>query len=467
MTILTPPRPPFRRPRPDESEALIEEARRRQRNRRIRLLITGVFLAVLVVGLYAVIRVVPNHRATAERTTHDVAAASRRAFGAPLLVLTGGGLGQNSRLVSVNRRTLTPIQPGVMVPGWAFGYEWSWSPTDGMLALLARPSDSANRLYIIDAGRLRVQSRLSPAGGAVCALDWAAPRTLLVLVAEPQCDTPVEDIALLSVDPATGRTLASRTFVGQPDAVAATGSILASQTSGGEVAVLFATSGSKEPLSLLLATAAGVRSIKLPGMYAPAESAHGSAAASVSLAIDPTGDHAIVADADGIVISIDLRTGTTSRYRLPLTPPTVGTRGEVQTIEPLLSGAGTFAVTGARNNLAGRLLQPFGLRLVDTATRQTRFINAKTTSVLLAGDTLLAYGGPDGLYDYSLNGTLRYHLLTGVTINGLCASGGYAYASRAPSVTTVIDTETGRVVRVSHEWPGAGLIAPCRPAGSD
>lgn len=393
-------------------------------------------------------------------------AAVGRGAASPLLALTGGGLGQQSRLVALNQRTLRASAPGSVLPGWAFGYEWSRWPGNGQVAVLPRPSDSANWIYVVNANNGRTQRRIAPHRGAVCALDWAAPRRLLVLVAEPQCDVPVDDVALLALDPATGRTLASHTLAGGNDASRPLGRILAITTTaggGGRVAILLGTPSARAPVRLVLATTNGSRSVPLPGIRAPAEPRGNPVVVGLALAIDPHAEQAVVVDSTGVVITIALRTGSSRMHRLLFLEQPRSDR-EAQNVEARFLSPHRLVITGDREPMQSRLSWPLGLRLIDTRTWLSRLLNPKTTAALISDNTLLAYGGRNGVFGYDTDGMLRFHVLGHLSVSTMCVAGADAYAIQPAPATQVIRLETGQTQAAPLSLPTAGLIASCQSA---
>ena len=91
--------------------------------------------------------------------------------GRPLLALSGGQLGRPSRLVALDPRTLDVRRRGASLPGWAFGFEYAWSPDRATLALVPRPDGAARRLFLLDAARMRVRVSID-LPQPPCALAW-------------------------------------------------------------------------------------------------------------------------------------------------------------------------------------------------------------------------------------------------------------------------------------------------------
>jgi hypothetical protein len=368
----------------------------------------------------------------------------------PLLALTAGGLGSGSRLVALEPRTLEP-RGSLPLPGWAFGLEWARSPDGAQLAVVPKPSETSERLFVIGVrGSLRVLARIPLPGEDVCRLAWpSARRILLVLTSGPACYNAIESARVLVIDPLRAQVVARHPLSG-PTTVVAT-----APTREG-LALLLAPSGRRSGARLVLLAANGARTIRLPRLHARPrpldKSVLGSA---IGLTVDAGNGRAYVVESAARVIEVNLSSSEVSVHSPSFHKPAAAEKGRPRTaVQALSLGNRLLAITGVR--WASSRLEPLGLWLVDTRDWRTRLIEPDVTGVALTDTTLLAFqpsfdqlgGGikPIGLRGYNLVGSIRFNALDGRPVFAVRAHDRYAYAAGPGRADiSVIDLGDGRV----------------------
>jgi hypothetical protein len=393
--------------------------------------------------------------------------AGGRAASAPspaLLALTGGELGSGSRLVALEPRTLRPLGESLALPGWAFGYEWARSPDGDRIAVVPKPSEKNERLFVIGTrGSLVVFARMRLPGEDVCRLAWpSARRLLLVLTRGPACYTVTERARVLVVDPLRGRVVAQRALFGRAVVIAA------ARTRDG-LALLLAPPAGRSGARLVLVAAARTRTVPLPNLQLSPRSLDKSVLGSaIGLSVDREAGHAYLVAPEGRVFDVNLASRKMSVHSLPLRKPAAASKGAIESIvQAVWLGRGVLAITGARRTPSGRLL-PLGLWLTDTRSWRSRLGDAGATGMALAGTTVLAFqpffdqlgAGTTaiGLRGYGLGGLIRFRAFAGKPITVARAQGRYAYAAGlGPVGTPVVDLSRGRV---EPSDPEAASISP-------
>jgi hypothetical protein len=391
-------------------------------------------------------------------------ATSARAASDPspaLLALTGGELGKGSRLVALDPVTLQPRAEGLALPGWAFGYEWARSPDGSRIALVPKPSETNERLFIIGArGSLAVFVRVWLPGEDVCRLAWpSARRLVLVLTRGPACYTMTKRARLLVVDPLRGRVVKKRWLFGRE-------LVMATARTRDGLALLLAPRARRIGARLLLVSEARTRTIALPLHVSPRALDKSSLGGAIGLAVNREDGHAYLVEPDGGLLDVNLTSGKVSAYTPPLRNPAAAEKGPVQSIvQTLYVARGVLAITGVRRTGNGRLL-PLGLRLTDTRTWRSKLVDPMATGMAYLGNTVLAFqpffdqlgAGTTaiGLRGYSLDGQMRFRILAGKPITVTRVQGQYGYAA-GPSGTSVVDVRRG-ALEPTH--PDALAISP-------
>ena len=368
-----------------------------------------------------------------------VASAGAAAAGTrqPLLGLAGGGLHEAGRLVALDPRTLDVRARGPRLPGWAFGFEYAWSPDRATLAFAPRPVDTARRLYLVDARRLRVVARVD-LGKPSCGLAWPAAETIVALVGQAPCYASAGRLEELVVDVRARRVVARRD-------VSPPVSILAEQaTTAGLALLLEAPAGGSR--RLVLVDAGRVVDVALPAVRA----------AKPALALDVRGGRAYVVEPGWIVTEVDLRTGAAARHDLRPRPrrPATAAKGIVGSVASAAwTGRGVLAVAGgvARRNGS---FDAAGAWLVDTIRWRARRIDRSAGSLAVAGALVVAFDGPyddranqargRGASVYTSSGTRRCRALPGKRVQHARVRGSFVYVLEAPGYGEGFDVRTCR-----------------------
>jgi hypothetical protein len=367
----------------------------------------------------------------------------------PLFALTGGALGSGSRLVALDPRTLEPrLGRSLRLPGWAFGREWAHSPEGDRIALVPKPSETNERLFVIrTVSSLRVLVRLPLPGEDVCRLVWpSARRLLLVLTRGAACYAVIEGARAVVIDPLRGRVTAQRPLSGRATIVAT------AQTRDGLV-LLLARPGRRNGARLLLVAPAGTRTIPLPTLFAPPQPLDKSVLGSaIGLAVDSDKGRAYLVEPQGRVMVVNLGSGKVIVHRLSLRTTAAAAKGIARpVVQAVWLGEGLLAVTGVRREPNGRLT-PVGLRLLNTHSWRSRLLDRETTGIAFADATILAFqpffdqvaATPTGLRGYSLDGSLRFRAFAGQPVAVVRVQGRYAYAAAQGSGgSSVIDVRNG------------------------
>jgi hypothetical protein len=404
---------------------------------------SGVMLALVLIAVAAA------RAATADSAT------------TPVLALTGGGLGAKSTLVALDPRTLRPVGGVLRLPGWAFGVEWARAPRGAQVAVVPKPSETNEHLFLVATrGRLRVLSRLALPGD-VCRLAWPSPHRLLAVVSTPACYQPIDSSRLLVIDPAAGRVVSQRRFSGPATVVAA-----APAPSG--LALLLRPQGTPDLRLLLLLSAMRTRSFTLRGISSPARPLDKAIGGTLGLALDPARQHAYVVEPDGRITDVNLTTGAVASHAPKTRTTAAAAKGIAQaTVQAASVAPGLLAYSGIRRS-DGRLV-PMGLRLVDTRTWHERVLNANATGFAHRRGLLMAYQPfvgqlgrripRIGMDVYSVEGRRLLHAFGNQQIEMIRSQGRYAYLSPIGG-TSVLNLETRRLdVSVTDAYTNYELLA--------
>ena len=119
-----------------------------------------------------------------------------------LLALTGGSLDQPSYLRALDPATLHPRGPSVRLPSWALGFAWARSGST--LAIVAKPSATAQPVRFVDTNRMRVEGVVGVGDRDVCGLTFRGP-TLVALTPDRPCYWSGGRFAILRIDVQAGR----------------------------------------------------------------------------------------------------------------------------------------------------------------------------------------------------------------------------------------------------------------------
>jgi hypothetical protein len=183
---------------------------------------------------------------------------------------------------------------------------------------------------------------------------------------------------------------------------------------------------------------------------------------SPGLAVTPGGERAFLVGGAGVVAEVDLHTLAVS-YHSPqrarsfasrigswLVPAAQAKGADGPWMHARWLGNGVIAVTGARYHLVRpesrglrQIVEPAGLRLIDTRRWTQRTLDERAGGFTLAGDTIIAYGVRSewvgtqptlegmGVAAYGPDGAKRFEALAGEPIGLVQASSGRGYAWRS------------------------------------
>ena len=367
----------------------------------------------------------------------------------PALALIEGGLGNRSRLIALEPRTLEP-RGSLALPGWAFGREWARSPDGRQLALVPKPSETDEHLFVISIrGSLRVLARTQLPRGDVCRLAWPSSRNLLVVLTRgPACTNAIDGARLLVVDPLRARVVAQHPLSGPT-------TVVASAPARGGLVLLLVPSG-RSSARLLLVRATGARAIRLPRLREPRPLDKSLLGSAVGLAVERKSGRAYLVEPEGRVIDVNLASAEVGVHALPLRKPAAAAKGIAgSAVQALSLRPGLLAITGIRQATGGRL-GPLGLWLLDTSKCRARLLEAEATGITRVGTTLLAFQPSFdqigrgtkgiGLRGYRLDGSLTFQALGRRPIVAAPGQGRYVYAA-GPGAgdVSVVDLSDGRV----------------------
>jgi hypothetical protein len=329
---------------------------------------------------------------------------------------------------------------------------WVQSPGRDRLAL---GSGDRARLLFADLSAMRPLARLDLGPrGYVAGLAWPTSRRVVAALS----GTGVE---IVVVDPENGRLLAQHRLPGL---------VTRAARSPAGLVLLISPNDRIGRATLVVATPAGLRTAALPletGVSPPAVAEPG-------LVVSPDGRRALVVPGGTRVLEVNLRTlavaerelsepvSLLGRLRSWLEPAALA-KGPLE--GPVRSAAwiGADRVVVAGWNYRpmgdrGMVSEAAGVRLIDTDNWSVRTLAEEASAAVVAGDTVLAFGGtqgPDGLGGIGLqafgsDGRERFHLFEDRYVAVVAAVGRYAYVSEQSEAETqieVVDITSGRVVR--------------------
>jgi len=318
------------------------------------------------------------------------------------------------------------------------------SPDGSMLAL---QTGQPSRLVIVDLKTMSVVRDSPVPANSIRALAWLDSSHLIELrqTMGGRYDRDVKARRVLFVEPRSGRVLSAHSITNK---LAVHGS---SSTSRGLV-LLLGSSGWHGPNDQLVAvTATGVRTLVLDvGMTKGVTN-------SASLAVDPSAGRAYVAVAGGVVLSVDLTTGSVSRHELA--PPAGAVSGaaapftapEARVVSGKLAVSGVFRLPGS--SVPARA----GVYLVDPSTWRVRVVDPTANTFTTSGDRLLTYGlaapGPKpvvpgqprgrGLSLYDPDGALIRHLYGSRKFGTVWVTPGYGHVLYGPPTRIQLTKKSG------------------------
>ncbi len=359
---------------------------------------------------------------------------------------------EGSRVGWVDARTLEPVDDrSVSVPFFLGPAQRS---PDG--ATLAIGASEGSSVQLVDVERMR-SLRTIDAGPApfVERLQWARPDLLLASLG----GLPSRAVAL---NPETGEVLKAETLGGM---------MLYSDHTKDELVFLVGPEKGIGPTRLVVFDGSGLRTADLTeieaGWAEEGDSAEDYRArhSIPGLAVEPSGDRALVIPAGGRVAEVDLATMQVSYH--DLTEP-VSLLGRLRDwLEPsahakALEGPernavwlpnGLVAVSGAQYAMDGNSVDitPAGLSLIDPGDWTVHRLSDEPTWVAFRGGALLGSAWSEGsdeqtVIGFDPNGTPRFKLAR-ESADLSQTSGGHLYATSHDGTRfEIIDLETGKTV---------------------
>jgi hypothetical protein len=389
----------------------------------------------------------------------------------PLLGFVWGRDPNNGvRLARIDPRTLRPTgSKSLRLP---FADAWAVAPGGRTLALAVHrnPVNDPNSLKLVTLPSLRWRPGSVRLGGDVSGLSWASPHQVVALVGKFLCCPSPLRVVVVS--------LKSRRIVRQQRI---SGTVLHIARSARGLVLLTGPTDAIGPASLIVADARGARATRLPSIRAG--EVPGGAGISEwrlpGLAVDPAGARAYVADPDGQVAEIDLRTLVVS-YHEPTAQrsllarldgwlqPTASAKGDSGPVrQAQWIGNGFVLVSGSNlddseNQLAS---DPAGLELIDTRSWTAHVLAPDADSSTVANGVLLVTGSrwrgnvnPTGmgLEAYGPDATRLFALFPGLDVWVDHVARGRAYiAVYGSKRERVVDLRSGRVIgTTTAEAPG-------------
>jgi hypothetical protein len=379
-------------------------------------------------------------------------------------------------LAPVGRRTLRARpSPQIRLPAGVYGVSWAFSPDCDAVAL----GGYRGRVVLVDLERGRRMGSLALGGrSTVSALAWPRPDRLMALAG------PLESPRALTVSVPGGRILASRAVGGRPWISEATPLGIAVLAAPGDrigtaTLALASPDGGllRVPLSRIRAGFDEVGPTRLARQITP------------GLAVDAAGGRLyVVAANEPLVAELDLASGAATYHEVrggggaaaaPMAAKGLAF-GAFRTASWI--GDGTIAVSGEltrarldrrRGARGPRIVvrtDPYGLRLVRTASWTATTLHPLLKSFTLAGDLLLGMNGEPsalagaeatGLVAYGGDGRRRFTRFRGAGRAWLReVAWPYAYVREiSPRRTLVVDLRNGRTVgRTGSRRPPVLLV---------
>lgn len=330
--------------------------------------------------------------------------------------------------------TLHLVDPVRLIPRGAslklglFNADTARSPDGSALAVLARDRPVVR---FVDLERMRVlgDARLA-AEGEVHVLRWTQ-RGLVAVVDPPRGSK------LVWLDPAQRRVTRVLRYRGE---------LADFRLAAGRIAVLERPGGRVGPVRLNVididGRARSVRVDRIRGGWAR----RGSEVvrmAEPGLAVDPAGERAWLADGDGEICEVALRT-LEVRCNTVRTLAKTGAPWSRRQLK--LVADGTLALSGWEKPESGRrAARSIGLWLVDTSTWKRRLVDRGVGSFRFAGGVLVGVR-KNGVTAYDPAGGLRYRLEEPLQLGVFTTTGPYLYVPCVDRRTVVADLATGRIL---------------------
>ncbi len=389
----------------------------------------------------------------------------------PLLgFVSGRGPNNGVRLARIDPRTLRATgSRSLRLP---LADAWAVAPGGRTLTLAVHrnPVNESNSLSLVTLPSLRWRAGAVRLGADVSGLAWTSAHQVVALVGKFLCcPAPLRVVVV---------NLKSRRVVGQERI---SGTVLHIARSARGLVLLTGPTDAIGPASLVVADPRGVRATRLPSIRAGEVPGGGGISQwrLPGLAVDPAGARAYVADPDGHVAEIDLRTLAVSSHELTAQhsllarldgwlEPTASAKGDSGPVrQAQWIGNGFVLVSGSNlddseNQLAS---DPAGLELIDTRSWTAHVLAPDADSFTVANGVLLVTGArwrgnvnPTGmgLEAYGPDTTRLFALFPGRDAWVDHVARGRAYiAVYGSKRERVVDLRSGRVIgTTTAEAPG-------------
>lgn len=332
----------------------------------------------------------------------------------------------DGRLVRVHPSTLRTLGPALRVG--TFTAERALSPDGRTIALV---SQERPVVRFVDLARMRVlgDARLADEG-EVHTLRWTE-RGLVAVVDPPRGSK------LVWLDPERRQVTRVLRYRGE---------LADFRLASGRIVVLEWPAGRVGPVRLNVVDADGrarsIRVDRISGGWAR-RGKDILRVAEPGLAVDPAGERAWLADADGEICEVTLDS-LAVRCNAVRVLAKVGTPWSRRQLK--LVAEDTLALSGWEKPEAGpRAARSIGLWLVDTGTWRRRLVDRGIDSFRFAGGVVVGVRR-NGVTAYDPTGALRYRIEEKLQLGVISTAGPYLYVPRADDRTVVADLATGRVL---------------------
>jgi hypothetical protein len=393
--------------------------------------------------------------------------------GAPLFGVARAGA-HGRVLGRIARRTLQLRSRGrVKLPKGVYGWGFAFSPDCDTVAL---PASSRGRILLYDLKRGRQVGRVSAGRGATAAtIAWPEPGRLVALT------SAYRSLRLVTLAMPSGQRIASHRLGGQitsaePSSLGVVALAAPMDRIGASTLVLARPDG-----TILRVSLERIRS----GTQVPRRNPLRGRQLVPGLAVDEDSGRAyVIAASSPLVAEVDLHSGAAANHDLSGPRTATAAKGLAYSAYRTARwmGNGTIAVSGdetrtardwrravRRGDLPTRV-DPYGLRLVNTADWTARTLHPLLRSFFATGDALVGmdtipvsprHAKRTGLVAYGLDGGRLTRRFRDRPLARLAwASWPYAYVSmRGRRVTHAIDLRTGRTAgNLANERPPVLLI---------
>jgi hypothetical protein len=392
--------------------------------------------------------------------------------GGPLVGVVSSG-DAASELARLDPRTLRPL------PGGRLKLEGTWPllavAPDRSLAVLGSAMGDLTVVDLVHLRRLGAVRTDSP-GDAAVNWSWVAPSRLLLVRSSAETATDV-----LAVDVSTRRVVRQQRFDGVVQGYArlphGLALLVAPANAIGRARLVVSDADANLHTVALAEVTAGSRQLDdADGSGPRAEQAV------PGIAADPAGRRVYVVPAGGPLAEVDLASLAVTYHRLGRSaspwqrlgrwwaPPAEAKIISGPSRTALWLGDGQLAVTGYDGSAKGHHLEiPSGLELIDTASWTVRQVDRHSSSAILAGGRLLAFGigfgtGRDGanqgygLTMYGLGDRQPVHRFGVKQVSWIQVNGDLAYVQLMDANLSdlegyaVLDLRSGGVLHTATGW---------------